>query len=452
VKYIRNALLNAALNGLLVLSVGIAHAGPANRGRKPSQLNPTVGLGSPLPEVMRNGSDLNTFIIGQANFKEDDSVPQLGPIFNGHTSCAGCHFQGAIGGGASINEVRVRLNPQAGPVHVFAVDNSSFHELPSFSAGCSLEDASCQLSPCQQQEAMITGYSTDLPDCRPSSSSVIGGNNCQAHRQTLPIFGDGLVEAVDDELLENLARTEPVTVQGRVKLVTEGNVTRVGRFGWKDDHATLRGFASDAYLNEIGITNPDNPTEVSECAVDNPALETTGSAPEDPTDANGRADIDRFADFMRALNSPPIGPSSAGLLNGGLLFEAIGCSDCHTPTLQTSANPAAFIPTTTGGIPISSSLNQALANKTFHPFSDFLLHDMGSLGDGITSGSAGPRMMRTAPLWGISVRTTFLHDGRARDVSTAISLHDGQGKSAAQAFGELQSDQQQLLIDFVNSL
>jgi CxxC motif-containing protein (DUF1111 family) len=449
-QFMRNALCTVGALSCVFISAGIVYAGPSNRGPKPTQLSPTVGLGSPLPAVQGNSSDLQVFITGQANFQEVDIVPELGPVFNGHTSCAGCHLQGAIGGGASINEVRVRFNNQSGPVHLFAVDNSSFDE-PN-SPGCSIENPECFLSPCQEQEVGITKYSTNLAACDPSSANFMGAVNCQAQRQTLPLFGDGLVEAVDDHLLKWLSQNESAAVRGTAKSVTEDGATRVGRFGWKDDHATLRAFASDAYLNEMGITNPDNTTEVSECALNDPGLETPKSAePEDAIDADGRADIDRFADFMRSLNPPPSAALSNNL-RGALLFAKIGCADCHTPVLTTSSNPAAFIPATTGGVSISASLIQALSNRTFHPFSDFLLHDMGSLGDGITSGSAGPTMMRTAPLWGISVRTSFLHDGRASDVSNAINLHDGQGKTAAQAFEQLSSDQQQILLNFINSL
>jgi CxxC motif-containing protein (DUF1111 family) len=281
----------------------------------------------------------------------------------------------------------------------------------------------------------------------------MGDPNCLAGRQAIPLFGDGLVEAVDDATFEALAGSEPATVRGTVKLVPDEAGAVVGRFGWKDDHASLRGFAGDAYLNEIGITNPDHPTEVSECALNLPGLETPlANEPEDPIDADGRADIDRFADFMRGLNPPPTTSLTPPAQSGRQLFAQIGCADCHTPSLTTSSNPAAFVAKTTGGVAISDSLNTALANQTFHPFSDFLLHDMGSLGDGITSDSAGPTMMRTAPLWGISVRTTFLHDGRTKSLSDAISAHDGQGKSAAQAFTQLPSDQQEDLLHFVNSL
>jgi CxxC motif-containing protein (DUF1111 family) len=411
-----------------------------------------VGLGSPLPAVEGNSSDLQIFITGQTNFQEVDIIPQLGPVFNGHTSCGGCHFQGALGGGASINEIRVRDNQQPGPVHMFAVDNAGFNEPTS--AACSVTDPKCMLSQCQLQEVGITGYNTSLAVCDSSSAQFIGGTNCLTGRQTLPLFGDGLVEAVDDQTLVGLSEIEPEATRGTAKFVTEvgSSQSRVGRFGWKDDHATLRGFAGDAYLNEMGITNPDHTSEVSECALNDPGLETPlADEPEDKTDADGRADIDRFADFMRALNPPPSGALSNNL-RGALMFAKIGCADCHTPALITSPNPAAFIPATTGGVAMSASLNQALANKTFLPFSDFLLHDMGSLGDGITSGSAGPTMMRTAPLWGIGVRTTFLHDGRANSVASAITAHDGQGKAASQAFGQLSSDDQQRLLNFINSL
>ena len=111
-----------------------------------------------------------------------------------------------------------------------------------------------------------------------------------------------------------------------------------------------------------------------------------------------------------------------------------------------------IIPTTTGGVAISSTVNALLANQTFHPFSDFLLHDMGSLGDGITSDTAGPTMMRTTPLWGIRAKSRYLHDGRAETVADAIILHAGQGADSAAAFQALSATQQQQLLDFLNTI
>ncbi len=426
-----------------------------------------TGSGAPLSAVAQDPNDRRIFAAGQFNFKEIETLPQIGPVFNG-VSCAGCHSQPAIGGaGLFVNVIRVRDNTQPGPVHIFAADNmlrqgpQSQGGTPIFTSGivaeplgCQLTAPGCQLSPCQVEEAAKTTFRTSLPTCDPSSADFASGENCVAGRATSPLFGLGLVEAVADSTFEQLAQRQPSAVRGTLRLVTEHGAQRVARFGWKDDHATLRAFSADAYLNEMGITNPDSPTEVSNCALGEQQFGIVlqvSEDPEDPTEADGRADIDRFTDFMRALDAPPTVRDSSGG-NGALLFKEIGCHACHRPSLTTARNPASFIPPTTGGVPISSTLNAALANRTFHPYSDFLLHDMGSLGDGITSGTAGPTMMRTAPLWGVRARSRFLHDGRASTIAEAISLHAGQGEAAAAAFQALSAREQRQLIDFLNSI
>ena len=114
---------------------------------------------------------------------------------------------------------------------------------------------------------------------------------------------------------------------------------------------------------------------------------------------------------------------------------AIGCANCHCPSFKTGPNAIA-----------------ALNNVTFFPFSDFLLHDMGSLGDGIAQAPAGQTEMRTAPLWGVRVLTTFLHDGRATTLSQAILAHAGQGKAAAKHFASLKSTDKANLLAFLNTL
>jgi hypothetical protein len=459
---------------IVSISAQTANAGPSNRNAKQGQSQPNVpvnldGFGAPLPGVAQDPSDLNIFATGQINFKEIDALPQVGPIMNG-VSCAGCHSQPAIGGGGLfINEIRVRNNTQPGPVHIFAVDNF-LRNGPQMQGntlvfpkgiqgepqGCPITAPGCQLSACQQEEAAKTTYSTSLVTCDSTSADFHSGGNCVVGRSALPLFGDGLVEAVSDDTFDQIAKSEPPQIHGTVKMVTESftNVAHVGRFGWKDDHATLRGFAGDAYLNEMGITNPDNQQEVSQCAANQKdygiQLEDTGV--EDTTGPDKRADIDRFSDFMRGLAPPPRLPQNGSAQTGANLFTSMGCAGCHTPSIRTASNPASFIFATTGGAPISQTLSQALANQTFHPYSDFLLHDMGSLGDGITSGAAGPTMMRTAPLWGLRAKSQFLHDGRAADIPTAITLHDGQGKPAAQAFGALNAQQQQDIVNFLDTL
>jgi hypothetical protein len=442
-----NRRLILLLIGMLGISTQIAYAGPANRTARSTASQASVpinldGFGAPLPGLAQDGSDLGVFATGQMNFKEIEKLPQVGPVMNG-VSCAGCHSQPAIGGGGLfINEIRVRHNTQPGPVHIFAVDNflrngpQTQGKTTIFPQGVEAEPLGCQ----------ITAPGADFRS----------GGNCVVGRSALATFGDGLVEAVSDQTFERIAESEPPEIHGTVKMVTENftKVTHVGRFGWKDDHASLRGFSGDAYLNENGITNPDNPDEVSQCAANEKAyglpLQDTGV--EDTTDADGRADIDRFSDFMRGLAPPPTLPQNASAQNGSRLFTSMGCAGCHRPSMTTASNPASFIAPTTGDVSISPTLNNTLANQTFHPYSDFLLHDMGSLGDGITSGAAGPTMMRTVPLWGLRAKSQFLHDGRAGDIPTAIKLHDGQGKPAAQAFGALSAQQQLDVVNFLNTL
>jgi CxxC motif-containing protein (DUF1111 family) len=322
--------------------------------------------------------------------------------------------------------------------------------------GCQITVPGCQLSACQQEEVARTTFNTDLPTCDPTSANFAAGGDCVSGRAALATFGDGLVEAISDQTLIQLAQNEPSSVRGVPKMVTENFLTtaHVGRFGWKDDHAFLRAFSGDAYLNEMGITNPDNPVDTSSCATGvtqyGIALEDTGI--EDTIDPDGRADIDRFTDFMRALAPPPKLPQNASAMRGSKLFTQLGCAGCHAPSLTTASNPASFIPNSTGGTPMSSTVNQALASQTFHPYGDFLLHSMGALGDGITSGTAGPTMMRTAPLWGVRAKSVFLHDGRAADLPTAISLHAGQGQAASQGFHALSTSQQQDLVNFLDTL
>jgi len=459
----------------LSFSAENATAGPANRNaalRGHASLTMPVnviGFGAPLPGVVNNPADLNLFVIGQMNFKEIETLPQVGPVMNG-VSCAGCHSQPAIGGGGLfINEIRTRNNTQPGPVHIFAADNflrngaqaqggtAIFPQgIESEPLGCQITSPACQLSQCQQDEVTKTTFSTTLRTCDPTSADFQKGGNCVVGRAAQPLFGEGLVEAVADDTFNQIAQSEPSQIQGTVKMVTENfaSTPHVGRFGWKDDHAALRGFSGDAYLNENGITNPDNTQEVSQCALNVKAfgLQLQDGEVEDTTDADGRADIDRFADFIRGLAPPPTLHANASAQNGSKLFGSMGCTGCHVPSITTASNPASLVPATTGGVPISNSLNTSLASRTFHPYSDFLLHDVGALGDGITSGAAGPTMMLTTPLWGIRARSQFLHDGRASDIPTAITLHDGQAKAAAQAFGVLTPQQQQDVVNFLFTL
>jgi len=212
---------------------------------------------------------------------------------------------------------------------------------------------------------------------------------------------------------------------------SNGGQPALGKFGWKAQVPSLFVFSGDAYLNEMGITNPLFPDEncpQGKCDIlrFNPALDT----PND--DGTG---VVRFNDFMTFLGPPPRGSRNLVTAIGNAVAAAIGCLDCHAQTLRTGPNAVA-----------------ALDRVYYHPFSDFLLHDMGSLGDGITQNQATGRLMRTQPLWGLRTQAKLLHDGRATTIAQAILAHDGQGARSRERFRRLDPFSRFVLIAFLESL
>ncbi len=384
--------------------------GTAPLATKASGPGATTSFGDPLPGL--TGDETSRFAVGRAAFSAVESVADgLGPVFNG-TSCGGCHGSPVVGGGSAQLETRF------GTITAGVFD-------PLTTLGGSLIQS--------QGIGVITagGSTCDfVGEVVPSAATI------RAQRMTTPLFGLGLVDAVPDSTFVALASTEahdsPSTA-GQPALVTNiatGKLA-VGKFGWKAQVPTLFQFAGDAYVNEMGITNPLFPTE--NCPQGNCALLVCDPVPIDPEDDG--ADIDAFTDFMSVLAPPPPGASTPGMAAGKAKFEHIGCTNCHTSQLQTGPSAAA-----------------TLDHKTFSPYSDFLLHDMGSLGDGITQAAASGTQMRTAPLWGAYARTRYLHDGRAANVHDAIMAHDGQGAAARNAFAALPPPQQKHLLDYINSL
>jgi Di-haem oxidoreductase, putative peroxidase len=458
-----------SIGAIVAAGILVAGAGPA-AATSNTRVTNLSGFGDPLQAIQNEVAfgitqRFQQFAEGQLEFVDVEELPRGGPIFNSR-SCGACHFQPAVGGsGEFINEVRIRNNTAGGPLHIFGSDNilrlgpqtqgsltifpTGVHSTP---IGCQITSPNCIKSVCQQEEATRTTFATTLRICDPTSASFTGGQNCTAERQSTPLFGFGFIEAVADATFDAIAAAQPAAIRGVVKRVTEFGRTRVARFGWKDDVATLRNFSSDAYLNEMGITNPDRPNELTNCALNVTqfgVLLDAADDPEDETEDDGRADTDRFADFMRALDVPPTLQLSNDASQGQALFHVI-CSGCHVETIRTAADPSQFIPPTTGGVPIDNVLLEVfLDNEDFHPFSDFLLHDMGSLGDGITSGAAGPRMMRTAPLWGIRAKSKLLHDGRATTIEEAVAFHDGQGATARNVFASLTAQQKAQIVAFL---
>src|SRR5262249_8206605 len=366
-------------------------------------------FGDPLPGLTT--VQLLRFDDGLHEFTKIETIEDgLGPVFN-EASCAACH----VGPGAAIGGSNGRLETRFGRI---AADGS-FDPMP-FAGGSLLQDHGIGSVPGGFYAA----------EQIPAAATIVAG------RRTTPLFGLGLVDAVPDSAFAALAAAQAARnaeIAGVVSVVTDISTGQpaVGKFGWKAQVPSLFVFAGDAYLNEMGITNPLFPSE--NCPQGDCSALAHNPAPGLNDDGSG---IVVFTDFMRFLAPPPrdTRPNPAAS-HGEVIAARIGCLDCHVPSLQTGDSDVA-----------------ALRLKVFHPFSDFLLHDMGALGDGITQNQATGRLMRTQPLWGLRTQTTLLHDGRATTIEDAILAHDGQGAESRRQFVALKPIDRAHLLAFLGSL
>lgn len=218
--------------------------------------------------------------------------------------------------------------------------------------------------------------------------------------------------------------------------VLEGNgEARIGRFGWKSQDASLLSFSVDAYLNELGITTPLLPEENSSSGL----FIGFGSGYDPVTEPEDDGDDARaFADFMRATKAPSRRPINGEVRVGEALFQKVGCATCHVTSI-TTAQPGTVI---NGG---AFLVPEALGNKTIHPYSDFLLHNVGT-GDGIpiqptAEYAATAQQIRTAPLWGLRTRNRLMHDGLSFTKQEAIQRHGAQAASVTEAYNALSTAQ-----------
>ena len=215
----------------------------------------------------------------------------------------------------------------------------------------------------------------------------------------------------------------------------ESGQRRVGRFGWKAQHATLITFGADVYRNEMGITNDLFPQE-SAFAITPEQMQLCDpfSDPEDIRDPRSRRrGIDNFASFMRFLAPAERGEMNDQVRAGEQIFAAIGCTACHVPALETGP-----------------SSNPLFNRKRVALFSDLLLHDVGT-GDGIKQGAAETNEIRTPALWGLRFRRPLLHDGTAT-MEEAIGRHSREAELARSGFERLSEIDRAALLAFLGSL
>jgi CxxC motif-containing protein (DUF1111 family) len=364
-------------------------------------------LGTPLAGI--TPVEFEEFRLGLEDFLEVEASEEgLGPAFNG-TSCAVCHNIPTIGGAGTMAELRAgRRNANGEFETLNASGDTLFHMFSVPGHGC--------------QPVL------------PIDANVF------ARRVPIPLFGAGLVEAIPDETL--IALEDPFdrngdSVSGRAALVVdvESGRRRVGRFGWKAQHATLITFGADAYRNEMGITNDLFPQE-SAFAVTPEQMRLCDpfSDPEDIRDPRSqRRGIDNFASFMRFLAPVERGDMNDQARAGEQIFAAIGCTACHIPALETGP-----------------SSNPLFHRKRVALFSDLLLHDVGT-GDGIKQGAAEANEIRTPALWGLRLRRPLLHDGTAT-VEEAIGRHAREAELARSGFERLSEIDRAALLAFLRSL
>jgi CxxC motif-containing protein (DUF1111 family) len=268
----------------------------------------------------------------------------------------------------------------------------------------------------------------------------------RAFRVSPNTLGDGFIEALSNDTLVQIRSNQPSSVRGSLAVVPvleANNRGRYGRFGWKAQHASLESFSADAYLNEMGITTPLLPMENTSNGRDVGPFDDV----DDPEDDG--EDVKAFANFMRSTTAPPRGAITVQVTAGEKLFTQVGCASCHTPSMVTA--PAGTV--INGGALVVPA---ALGNKIIHPYSDFLLHNVGT-GDGIPiqptpEYASTANQMKTPPLWGLRTRNRLMHDGESFTRVEAILRHGGQATNSRRLFQALSEANRNALVAFLNSL
>jgi CxxC motif-containing protein (DUF1111 family) len=376
----------------------------------------------------------------------------LGPLYNAQ-SCRECHQSPVSGAASQVTELRVG---HQGPEGHFRNPEIPIAHGAEVISGRSLvnDRAICPNA---------AFPSSEIQERVPETEAI------RTFRLSLSLLGDGFVEAVADQTLIDLAEQQCKSSHRKicgqvlqVPIVEAPGQMSVGRFGWKDQHASLLSFAGDAYLNEMGITNRLQPDEVTK-------LCNTASEPNDTPGPDGLSDIDHFARFVRATKAPGRDSklaSGAIAQKGEGLFAKIGCAACHVETLTTAPSGTKI----NGG---TYTIPVALGSITFHPYGDFLMHDVGT-GDGILQATrehygnkvfqmmsgylskqdfeSSRNKIRTAPLWGVRLRPRLMHDGESVTLREAILRHRGEATQVSQRFEKLKKEDQEAIIEFLKSL
>ncbi len=337
------------------------------------------------PDRALTAEEVLLFDRGRAVFDRDLPIGGgMGPTFNGD-SCRACHFLPVIGG--------------AGPADVDVIRHGRLDN---------------GLFTAPERGTIAPRHST--ANARPSIDETA---NVFETRQTPPLFGLGFLESIpaaDILANEDCDNPDPEAVSGCAHILTSGEL---GRLGWKANVPSLAEFARDAMSNELGITVPD---------VGDLSFGTLQDADASPDPEITEGDLDALVFFMQRLAPPKRrNQDSEAEAAGEVLFEAVGCSDCHVTDF---VSPSGAV-----------------------PYTDLLLHQVAPDGDvGIVDGGAALLEIRTPPLWGLSLTPPYMHDGRAFTVEEAIARHEGEATRSRLQFEMLTDEDRGNLLAFIESL
>jgi CxxC motif-containing protein (DUF1111 family) len=375
----------------------------------------STDVGGPLPDL--TADQLALFERGSIAFAvEFTPETGLGPLFNA-AGCGNCHESPVLGGGGEAEEEEEGEAGEDIEVHATAFSGGTC-DLLTEEGGFVFQK--------QATDALTAALGIDQEEPSARATAV-------AERTTSDLFGFGLLDAVPDFVIRSFADPFDANgdgISGRVHRTADG---RIGRFGRKAQVPRLSEFNDEAFLVEMGITNPSFPLE-----------QFPGGAPGtpfpldvDPTTEPevSQADLDATNGFVRFLAPPRPLPLDAVGAKGFLIFLGIGCAKCHVPALPTGASDVA-----------------ALRYKLVYAYTDLLLHNMGPGLADICVGNARPSEFRTEPLMGLRFATRFLHDGRATTVEEAILAHGGEAQRARDRFAALPDFYRNALLTFLGSL
>lgn len=212
----------------------------------------------------------------------------------------------------------------------------------------------------------------------------------------------------------------------------------IGRFGKKAAAIDLLIQTVNAYNEDMGITSE---YRMNEPSIYNGTVEMPDNVPDPEISAST---IKNVVFYLRTLKAPiQRNANSPEVVAGKNLFMQVSCGKCHKPEFTTPKSDV-----------------EALSNKTFYPYTDLLLHDMGSqLDDGYTEGTAKTSEWRTPALWGLGLSKKsqggqyfLMHDGRAKSIDEAIQMHGGEAENSKNQYNSLSPAERAAVIKFLESL